>query len=420
MTVTEFLEVNPPYLFADYQATKLRAPLAPLVTVPDELLRQSPGPAFDRIPYRDTDRDLNNQHAAQPIGQRIILFGQVLDRAGQPVPETLIEIWQVNGAGRYADPVDPAFFPLDPNFTGAGRCRTGPDGSFQFLTLRPAAYPGDRGGLYRPSHIHVSVFGKYLASRLITQCYFEDDPLLQRDPIFQAIPSRNAMQRLVARFVGEQTEWNGQDSALAYRWDIVLRGGTDAPGPVSTSTGLADTGLADTGPALHGDGQQTTSPSQTIGPLYGFALMFPGSERATYPDQPGSVRISGRVFDGSGPLAFPDGMLELWVGDQFARTRTDPDGRFTAVLAKPDPAALPGGPRQAPHVNVAVFARGLLKQALTRLYFPDEAAANAADPVLGAVPAQRRHRLVAAPDHDGGLTFDIHLQGDEESVFFDF
>jgi protocatechuate 3,4-dioxygenase, beta subunit len=403
MTVAEYVEVNPPYLYTDYEATKLRAPLAPLVTVPDELLRQSPGPAFGRIPYADTDRDLNNQHPGQPIGQRIFLSGRVLDRAGQPVPGTLIEIWQVNGAGRYADPVDPAFFPLDPNFTGAGRCITAADGSFEFLTLRPAAYPGDRGGLYRPSHVHVSVFGKYLASRLITQCYFEDDPLLQRDPIFQAIPSQNAMQRLVAHFAGERTEWNGQDSALAYQWDIVLRGGTGRP--------------ASSVPASS-DGQQTTSPSQTIGPLYGFALMFPDSELAADPDQPGSFRISGRVSDGSGPLAFPDGMLELWVGDQFARTRTDPDGRFTAVLAKPDPAALPGG--QAPHVNVAVFARGLLKQALTRLYFPDEPAANAADPVLSAVPEQRRQRLVARPDDEGGLTFDIHLQGDEESVFFDF
>ena len=395
--VAEYVEVNPPYLYTDYQISKLRAPLRPVVTVPDELLRRTPGPNFTRIPYRDDETDLNHQHAGQPIGQRIILFGRVLDSAGRPVPRTLIETWQVNGAGRYADPTDAGFLPLDPNFTGAGRCITGEDGSFEFLTLRPAAYPGQRGGLYRPSHIHVSVFGPYLASRLITQCYFADDPLLKRDPIFQSVQNANAARRMTAEFVGERTELNGEDSALAYHWDIVLRGGT----PSSPTTAREDA--------------ETTSPSQTIGPLYGFSLMWPGSEQAADPGQPGTVRIRGRVFDGAGAMvAYPELMLELWAGDQFARTRTDPDGAFSAVLAKP---AAPTG--QAPHVNVTLFSRGLLKQAQTRLYFPDEAAANAADPVLTAVPADRRPTLIARQD-GADLVFDIHLQGDQETVFFDF
>ena len=395
--VAEYVEVNPPYLYTDYQISKLRAPLRPVVTVPDELLRRTPGPNFTRIPYRDDETDLNHQHAGQPIGQRIILFGRVLDSAGRPVPRTLIETWQVNGAGRYADPTDAGFLPLDPNFTGAGRCITGEDGSFEFLTLRPAAYPGQRGGLYRPSHIHVSVFGPYLASRLITQCYFADDPLLKRDPIFQSVQNANAARRMTAEFVGERTELNGEDSALAYHWDIVLRGGT----PSSPTTAREDA--------------ETTSPSQTIGPLYGFSLMWPGSEQAADPGQPGTVRIRGRVFDGAGAVvAYPELMLELWAGDQFARTRTDPDGAFSAVLAKP---AAPAG--QAPHVNVTLFSRGLLKQAQTRMYFPDEAAANAADPVLKAVPADRRPTLIARQD-GANLVFDIHLQGDQETVFFDF
>jgi protocatechuate 3,4-dioxygenase, beta subunit len=395
--VAEYVEVNPPYLYTDYQISKLRAPLQPVVRVPDELLRHTPGPNFSRIPHRAGGTDLNHQHPGQPIGQRIILFGRVLDNSGQPVPRTLIETWQVNGAGRYDDPTDAAFLPLDPNFTGAGQCITGEDGSFEFLTLRPAAYPGQRGGLYRPSHIHVSVFGPYLASRLITQCYFADDPLLKRDPIFQSVQNAKGLQRMTAQFVGERTELNGEDSALAYQWDIVLRGAMPSP----AAAGQEDA--------------ETTSPSQTIGPLYGFSLMWPGSELAAEPGQPGSVRIRGRVLDGAGgPLAYPEGMLELWAGDQFARTRTDSDGGFTAVLAKP---AAPAG--QAPHVNVAVFSRGLLKQAQTRLYFPDEAAANAADPVLTAVPADRRPTLIARQD-GGDLVFDIHLQGDKETVFFDF
>jgi protocatechuate 3,4-dioxygenase beta subunit len=397
VSVAEYVEVNPPYLYTDYQITKLRAPLQPVVVVPDELFRRTPGPDFSRIPHAGGGADLNHQHSGSPIGQRIILFGQVFDSAGKPVPHTLIETWQVNGAGRYADPVDAAFLPLDPNFTGSGKCITGEDGSFEFLTLRPAAYPGQRGGLYRPSHIHVSVFGPYLASRLITQCYFPDDPLLQRDPIYQSVATRAAMDRMTAQFIGERTEPNGEDSALAYRWDIVLRGGTDS----ARSEVGEDAG--------------TTSPSQTIGPLYGFALMWPGSELASDPGQPGSIRVRGHVRDGSGAvLAYPEAMVELWAGDQFARTRTDPDGAFTAVLAKP---AAPAG--QAPHVNVTVFARGLLKQAQTRLYFPDEAAANAADPVLAAVPADRRERLIARQE-GGDLVFDVNLQGDQESVFFGF
>jgi protocatechuate 3,4-dioxygenase beta subunit len=395
--VAEYVEVNPPYLYTDYEITKLRAPLRPVITVPDELLRRTPGPNFNRIPHQDGEADLNHQHAGQPIGQRIILFGRVLDSAGRPVPRTLIETWQVNGAGRYADPTDAGFLPLDPNFTGAGRCITGEDGSFEFLTLRPAAYPGQRGGLYRPSHIHVSVFGPYLASRLITQCYFADDPLLKRDPIFQSVQNANGLRRMTAEFVGERTELNGEDSALAYHWDIVLRGGTPSS------------------PAAVREDAETTSPSQTIGPLYGFSLMWPGCEQAADPGQPGSVRIRGRVFDGAGAVvAYPELMLELWAGDQFARTRTDTDGAFGVVLAKP---AAPAG--QAPHVNVALFSRGLLKQAQTRLYFPDEASANAADPVLTAVPADRRPTLIAR-QVGGELVFDIHLQGDQETVFFDF
>jgi protocatechuate 3,4-dioxygenase, beta subunit len=396
VTVAEYVEVNPPYVYPNYEISKLRAPLQPVVVVPDELLRRTPGPNFSRIPHRDGDADLNHQHPGQPIGQRIILFGRVLDNAGRPVPHTLIETWQVNGAGRYADPVDAGFLPIDPNFTGLGRCITGEDGSFEFLTLRPAAYPGQRGGLYRPSHIHVSVFGPYLASRLITQCYFADDPLLQRDPIFQSVASKAAMRRMTSQFVGERTELNGEDSALAYRWDIVLRGGTESSVTVD------------------GEAAETTSPSQTIGPLYGFALMWPGSELAAAPGQPDSIRIRGHVFDGSGAvLAYPESMLELWVGDQFARTRTDADGAYTAVLTKP---AAPAG--QAPHVNVTVFARGLLKQAQTRMYFPDEAA-NATDPVLAAVPDGRRPGLIGRREGDE-IVFDIHLQGGEESVFFDF
>jgi protocatechuate 3,4-dioxygenase, alpha subunit len=162
------------------------------------------------------------------------------------------------------------------------------------------------------------------------------------------------------------------------------------------------------------------SPSQTMGPLYGFALMFDGCEQAVAPDSPGAVRLEGEIIDGDGvPLAWPEGYIEVWEGEQWARGRTDETGRYSVVVRKPGPSSTPDGETLAPHLNVAVFARGLLKQVLTRVYFPDEAEANAADPILELVPAEDRELLVAVPEGDV-LRFDIRLQGPSETPFFAF
>jgi protocatechuate 3,4-dioxygenase alpha subunit len=156
-----------------------------------------------------------------------------------------------------------------------------------------------------------------------------------------------------------------------------------------------------------------------MGPLYGYALMFEGSHEAVAPDSPGAVRIEGLILDGDGvPLAWPEGYIEVWEGEQMARGRTDDTGRYSVVVRKPAPTATPDG-ELAPHLNVAVFARGLLKQVVTRIYFPDEEAANAADPVLELVPPEDRELLVAVPEGDV-LRFDIHLQGERETPFFAF
>jgi protocatechuate 3,4-dioxygenase, alpha subunit len=165
---------------------------------------------------------------------------------------------------------------------------------------------------------------------------------------------------------------------------------------------------------------EVTNPSQTIGPLYGFALMFDGSDHAVPADAPGAVRVEGRVIDGDGdPVAFPDCMVEVWHSDQWTRTRTDEAGTYRVVVTKPAPRRLPDGRVEAPHLNLTVFARGLLKQAQTRLYFPDEPDANAQDPVLAAVPEQDRHTLLAREEGDR-LVLDVYLQGPRETVFFDF
>jgi len=158
------------------------------------------------------------------------------------------------------------------------------------------------------------------------------------------------------------------------------------------------------------------SPSQTSGPLWGFALLFEGSENAVDPSSPGAIELRGRIVDGDGlPVGWPDALVEIWHGEQLARTRTDADGWYRAVVAKP----APDDAATAPYLHLALFARGLLKQLVTRIYFPDEEAANAADPVLELVPQERRATLVARPDGDG-LRFDVVLQGDGETAFFEF
>jgi protocatechuate 3,4-dioxygenase alpha subunit len=154
------------------------------------------------------------------------------------------------------------------------------------------------------------------------------------------------------------------------------------------------------------------TPSQTVGPFFGFALPYSGDHRLVAPDSKAALRVEGQVIDGAGEPV-PDALVEMWQGNLFGRCGTDPEGAFRFVVAKPP--ALPG---QAPHLNVTVFARGLLRHLVTRMYFPDEAAANATDPVLGLVAEEARRETLVARDENGLLRFDIRLQGDGETVFF--
>ena len=177
---------------------------------------------------RPEDADLTRQHAGEPLGERIVVTGRVLDEDGMPVRDTLVEVWQANSAGRYIDPADEHPAPLDPNFTGAGRCVTDAEGNYRFVTVKPGAYPWrNHENAWRPAHIHFSVFGPKLSSRVVTQMYFPGDPLIPRDPVLQSIPDRRGRARLIAAFAWETTQpgW-----ALGYRWDIVLRGRLATPG----------------------------------------------------------------------------------------------------------------------------------------------------------------------------------------------
>jgi protocatechuate 3,4-dioxygenase beta subunit len=217
---------QPPSLYPAYVSTIARSPRQAPIRIP-HTLTETTGPSNWPALMGPALDDLTTQHKAAPIGQRIIVSGRVLDEDARPVPNTVIEIWQANAAGRYVHTKDQWDAPLDPNFTGAGRAISDAAGQYRFITVRPGAYPwGNHFNAWRPAHIHLSLFGPAFATRLVTQLYFPDDPLIDIDPIANAVPLpfRN---RMVARFDIGTTQPNW---ALGYRFDIVLRGRDATPG----------------------------------------------------------------------------------------------------------------------------------------------------------------------------------------------
>jgi protocatechuate 3,4-dioxygenase, beta subunit len=212
--------VDPPYLYPDYRSTVLRSPRRRLLTLPEEL-HSLRAPVFGEDAVEEADADLTVQGAGEPLGERIIVHGRVVDEDGRPLRNTLIEVWQANAAGRYVHEVDQHPAPLDPNFTGAGRTITDDEGRYRFVTIKPGAYPWrNHPNAWRPAHIHFSLFGRAFTQRLVTQMYFPGDPLFAYDPIFQSVGDPAARELLVCSFDLDTTqpEW-----ALAYRWDVVLR-----------------------------------------------------------------------------------------------------------------------------------------------------------------------------------------------------
>jgi protocatechuate 3,4-dioxygenase beta subunit len=212
---------HPPLDFAGYRSTALRHPRQPLVLLPQRLTEVT-GPLLGDGLVTGQDADLTAQRGGEPQGQRIVVFGQVRDSGGRPVPDTLIEVWQANAAGRYRHAREQHPAPLDPNFDGTGRAITDAGGNYRFVTIQPGSYPwGNHRNAWRPAHIHFSLFGRAFPQRLVTQMYFPGDPLLAYDPIYLSVPDEKARALMVAEFSLEETlpEW-----ALAYRFDIVLRG----------------------------------------------------------------------------------------------------------------------------------------------------------------------------------------------------
>jgi protocatechuate 3,4-dioxygenase beta subunit len=221
-------QAHPPYLNEPYRSTELRAPSKPLIPLP-QTLSEITGPVYGHDSVTELDGDLTRNAArnGEPLGERIIVTGRVQDEDGRPVPDTLVEIWQCNAAGRYIHEADRHDAPLDPNFLGAGRVVTDQDGRYRFISIKPGAYPWpNHPNAWRPNHIHFSLFGPSIATRLVTQMYFPGDPLLALDPIFNSAPDPAARERMIADFSLEVTEpgW-----ALGYVFDIVLRGRMATP-----------------------------------------------------------------------------------------------------------------------------------------------------------------------------------------------
>ena len=217
---------QPEYLYPPYRSTAKRAPTQPLV-VPPQTISEVTGPLFGHSDVRPEEADLTRQHSGEPIGERMIVTGRVLDENGRPIRDALIEIWQANAAGRYRHAIDTHDAPIDPNFTGAGRFLTDKDGHYRFMTIRPGEYPWrNHYNAWRPAHIHFSLFGQGLMQRLVTQMYFPGDPLLEYDPMFMCVADEKARNRLISVF-----DWANTipEYALAYQFDIVLRGRDETP-----------------------------------------------------------------------------------------------------------------------------------------------------------------------------------------------
>jgi protocatechuate 3,4-dioxygenase beta subunit len=213
-------------LHPSYVSTGKRAPSKSLISIP-WTLSELTGPQLTLEDVARGENDLTRQPTSEPLGERIIVGGRVIDEDGRPVARTLVEVWQANAAGRYAHQIDQHNAPLDSNFTGCGRAVTDAEGRYSFITIKPGAYPwGNHHNAWRPAHIHYSIFGPAFATRLITQMYFPGDPLLPADPIFNSVMNENARNRLVSAFDWETTS---PGYALGYRFDIVLRGPEQTP-----------------------------------------------------------------------------------------------------------------------------------------------------------------------------------------------
>lgn len=216
-------DLHPPVLVPEYKTSVLRSPKNALISLQNSL-SEITGPVFGQHELGAQDNDLILNYAKQglPIGERIIVHGYVRDENGLPMRNALVEVWQANAGGRYRHKKDQYLAPIDPNFGGCGRMLTDNNGYYFFRTIKPGPYPWrNRVNDWRPAHIHFSLSGDAFAQRLITQMYFEGDPLIASCPIVRAIKNDDAVRTLIA---GLDKTASVQLDSLAYHFDLVLRG----------------------------------------------------------------------------------------------------------------------------------------------------------------------------------------------------
>ncbi|MDP3534553.1 MAG: protocatechuate 3,4-dioxygenase subunit beta [Halomonas sp.] len=219
---------HPPAYAPGYKTSVARSPQQALVSMQRPTASELTGPDFSHLRMGPHDNDLllnfrqDPGQGGLPQGERIIMFGRVVDQFGKPVPYTLVEMWQANAGGRYRHKNDKYLAPLDPNFGGVGRCLTDEQGVYRFRTIKPGPYPWPNDmNSWRPAHIHVSVTGPAISTRLITQMYFEGDPLIPLCPIVHTLKDPEAVETMIGRL--DMAHSKPMD-CLAYRFDIVVRG----------------------------------------------------------------------------------------------------------------------------------------------------------------------------------------------------
>ena len=220
--------IHPKSFFPDYKSSILRSPKKNLVSI-DTIISDLYGNVLDKndIGLLDNDLTRNFNKYNEPIGERIVVYGKLLDENSKPIPNSLIEIWQANSGGKYRHSGDTYKAPLDPNFGGWGRCLTDENGNYYFKTIKPGAYPWPNGGNnWRPAHIHFSIFGLSFLQRLVTQMYFEGDPLIAKCPIAQSINNKKALESLISKLdINKSIHMD----YIAYQFNITLRGDKSIP-----------------------------------------------------------------------------------------------------------------------------------------------------------------------------------------------
>ena len=409
---------QPPLLYPPYQSTRRRAPSQPLIQLPARLLGPRRSRCTATCPIGETDNDLTRQHRRrEPQGERIIVAGRVVDEDGRPVPHALVEIWQANAAGRYRHVKDNHPAPLDPQLHRRGPDETDAEGRYRFTTIKPGAYPWrNHHNAWRPAHIHFSLFGPSFLSRLVTQMYFPDDPLFPHDPMFQSIPDERA-RAAAGLDVRPGPDRAGVGARLPVRHRPARRRLDAVRG-----AHMSDDATAGRHARRRPSGRSSTS-VPTTNPQLG---RWPGRTRAGE-----RIHLRVRVIDGDG-APVPDALVEMWqadAGGAFTASRSGPaaGAAFAASAGcRPTPTAVrvprPSGPaRRAAKRRTSTCAfscagccatstRASTLPAIRRWTRP-RAGAGAGGPP--------RHAARARPERRRRWVFDLRLQGDQETVFFD-